>query len=201
MTAKENITENLDALNDVSSHVNSQLKKLETFVARRFDELSMEVNATSQLVDMAEEGLRRHFLEILEVLKAINFHGEGSSPANAGVELDAVVQITEQAANNIMDAADRIVSHLSVNDNWTDEATRKEAVAKINDDIQNIMIACNFQDLTGQRIRKTIENLRKVEERLSNTLEKLGLDTSMAKKSPDLSAGVSQGAVDDIFGN
>lgn len=201
MSTKENITENLDALNDVSSHVNSQLKKLETFVARRFDELSMEVNATSQLVDMAEEGLRRHFLEILEVLKAINFHGEGSSPANAGVELDAVVKITEQAANNIMDAADRIVSHLSVNDNWTDEAVRKEAVSKINDDIQNIMIACNFQDLTGQRIRKTIENLRKVEERLSTTLQKLGLDTSLAVKSPDLAAGVSQGAVDDIFGN
>ena len=198
---ENNIAENIDELNSVASSVDKQLKKLETFVARRFDELSMEVNATSQLVDMAEEGLRRHFLEILEILKAINFHGEGSSPANTGVELEAVVQITEQAANTIMDAADKIVSTLDINDDWKDDAVRKKAIEVINQNIQDIMMACNFQDLTGQRIRKAVENLENVEKRLNETLQKLGLDTSGIPKSPDLSPGTSQGDIDEMFGS
>lgn len=198
---ENNIADNIDELNSVASSVDKQLKKLETFVARRFDELSMEVNATSQLVDMAEEGLRRHFLEILEILKAINFHGEGSSPANTGVELEAVVQITEQAANTIMDAADRIVSTLDINDDWKDDAVRKKAIEVINQNIQDIMMACNFQDLTGQRIRKAVENLENVEKRLSETLQKLGLDTSGVPKSLDLAPGTSQGDIDEMFGS
>ena len=197
---EKNIAENIDSLNNVAGNVNAQLKKLETFVARRFDELSMEVNATSQLMDMAEEGLRRHFLEILEILKAINFHGEGSSPANTGVELEAVVHITEQAANSIMDAADKIVSTLNVDDDWKDDSTRKKAIDNINQNIQDIIIACNFQDLTGQRIRKAIENLENVEKRLNETLQKLGLDTSGVGKSPDLTPGSSQGDIDELFG-
>lgn len=194
------VAENIDDLNHVATHVSSQLKQLETFVARRFDELSMEVNATSQLVDMAEEGLRRHFLEILEILKAINFHGEGSSPANTGVELEAVVQITETAANNIMDAADRIVSCLNAGDDWRDETSRKKTIETINQNIQDIMMSCNFQDLTGQRIRKAIENLQNVETRLNETLQKLGLDTSAVGKSPDLAPGSTQGDIDELFG-
>lgn len=202
MGAKENhMSEDIGDLNNVATHVSSQLKQLETFVARRFDELSMEVNATSQLVDMAEEGLRRHFLEILEILKAINFHGEGSSPANTGVELEAVVQITETAANNIMDAADRIVSCLNADDSWQDEARRQKAIDTINQNIQDIMMSCNFQDLTGQRIRKAIENLQNVETRLNETLQKLGLDTSGVGKSPDLAPGSSQGDIDELFGS
>lgn len=198
---ESSVAENIDDLNNVATHVSSQLKQLETFVARRFDELSMEVNATSQLVDMAEEGLRRHFLEILEILKAINFHGEGSSPANTGVELEAVVQITETAANNIMDAADRIVTCLNTDNNWQEESARRKAIDAINQNIQDIMMSCNFQDLTGQRIRKAIENLQNVETRLNETLQKLGLDTSGVGKSPDLAPGSSQGDIDELFGS
>lgn len=199
MSASENVSD----LSNVVEGVNEKLLKLETFVARRFDELSMEVNATSQLVDMAEEGLRRHFMEILEVLKAINFHGEGSSPANAGVELDAVVKITEEAANQILDSADNIVNLLGEGKNWTDEKTRGETIAKINDRIQLIMTACSFQDLTGQKIRTTIANLKLVEERLSTTLAKLGInitESELAKVEKSVEAGSSQDDIDALFG-
>ena len=47
------------------SNVSQQLNAIETFVKRRFDELSMEVNATAQQVDMAEEGIASRFAEIL----------------------------------------------------------------------------------------------------------------------------------------
>lgn len=199
MSASENVKD----LSNVVEGVNEKLLKLETFVARRFDELSMEVNATSQLVDMAEEGLRRHFMEILEVLKAINFHGEGSSPANAGVELDAVVKITEEAATQILDSADAVINLLGEEKSWVDEKARDNTIAMINERVQSIMTACSFQDLTGQKIRTTIANLKLVEERLSTTLAKLGIsmtESDLAKVEKSVKAGSSQDDIDALFG-
>ena len=146
----------------------------ETFTKRRFDEISMEVNATSQLMGMAEEGMTNRFTEILDVLGAISFHGDGQTAANAGVELDAVISITEQAANRILDAADRIATKLEES-NLVDKIEDGEAAASIHEDINEILMACTFQDLTGQRIRNTIENLKTVEERLSRTLNRIGI--------------------------
>lgn len=92
--------------------VAQRLSTIEQFIARRFDEISMEINATSQQVDMAEEGIIKRFAEILEILKAVSYAGDGSTAANAGVELDAVVEMTEQAANRILDAADHLTSRI-----------------------------------------------------------------------------------------
>jgi hypothetical protein len=35
-----------------------QLGSMESFIRRRFDEISMEINATSQQIDMNEDGIR-----------------------------------------------------------------------------------------------------------------------------------------------
>jgi vacuolar-type H+-ATPase subunit I/STV1 len=88
--------------------VHQSIEELRTFVARRFDEISMEINATSQLLDMAEEDASKRFGEIFETMQAISHKGDGLTPANSGVELEAVVAETEQAANTIMDAVDII---------------------------------------------------------------------------------------------
>jgi chemotaxis protein CheZ len=153
--------------------VASQLQMIEKFIARRFDEISMEINATSQQVDMAEEGIAKRFSEILEVLKAVSYSGDGTTAANAGVELDAVVEMTEQAANRILDAADRITTRIhAAQENGGDV---NSALAEIDQDVEEIFMACSFQDITGQRIRKTLENLKMVEERLSTALDKMGI--------------------------
>lgn len=154
------------------SGVASQLQMIEQFIARRFDEISMEINATSQQVDMVEGGIAQRFGEILEVLKAVSYSGDGSTAANAGVELDAVVEMTEQAANRILDAADRIATRIH------DAKEHGEANTALNDidkDVEEIFMACSFQDITGQRIRNTLDNLKLVEERLSTALDKMGI--------------------------
>jgi chemotaxis protein CheZ len=154
-------------------HVSMQLRALEKFMARRFDEISMEINATAQQVDMAEDGISRRFAEILEMISAISFKGGGMSPANAGVELEAIITDTEDAANRILDAADRISNYLDEDRSGGDvNGITKE---KIRNDIQEILMACTFQDLTGQRIRTTLSNLHQIESRLSSTFERLGL--------------------------
>ncbi|MAH04666.1 MAG: hypothetical protein CL561_03805 [Alphaproteobacteria bacterium] len=163
----------LSAIKELSNRFDT----FETFAKRRFDEISMEVNATSQLMDMAEEGISSRFSEILDLLGAISFHGDGQTAANAGVELDAVISITENAANRILDAADRIATKLEESNLIIDTKTAQTA-ASISEDINEILMACTFQDLTGQRIRTTIENLKAVEDRLSSTLDRIGLSKS-----------------------
>lgn len=153
-----------------------QIKAMEKFIARRFDEISMEINATAQQVDMAEDGIIRRFSEILETLGAISYSGNGRSAANSGVELQAVIDDTENAANRILDAADRIVDYVSNDTNWNEPDKREILRNKIQNDIQEILLACTFQDLTGQRIRNTLNNLHEIESRISSTFERLGIN-------------------------
>lgn len=178
-----------------------QLATIERFVSRRFDEISMEINATSQQVDMAEEGIVRRFAEIVEVLKAISFSGDGRTPANAGVELDAVVDMTEEAANRILDAATR-TTELTEDENidWSTEEARNHLKERIQAEMSEIFMACSFQDVTGQRIRKTLENLKHIEERLNGALEKMGIVVDVVDNPMDQGeVATSQGDIDDIF--
>ncbi|MFP4314248.1 MAG: hypothetical protein ACLFR0_07970 [Alphaproteobacteria bacterium] len=172
---KKDLVEKKEEVLEVSNHIQSQLETLEKFIARRFDEISMEINATSQQVDMAEEGITRKFGEIMEVIQAITHKGGGMSPANAGVELDAVVDMTEDAANRILDAAGRIAALTAQDINWDNEKSRAPALESINKDVEEIFLACSFQDITSQRIKKTLENLKSIEERLGGVLDKLGI--------------------------
>ncbi len=179
--------------------VSEQLAAIETFIKRRFDELSMEVNATAQQVDMAEEGMAKRFSEILEVLHAVTYSGDGSSAANTGVELEAVVDITEEAANKILDAADRIADSLRVSSEWeSDPDKRQVALDAINIDVEQILLACSFQDLTGQRIKQTLQNIRGIEERLSHAMQKMGIEIKTDISERVIRAS-SQEEIDNLF--
>ncbi len=177
-----------------------QLKDMERFVARRFDELSMEVNATSQQVDMAEEGITRRFTEVLEVMKAISFNGDGNTPANAGVELGAVVDMTETAANTILDAAtlvEELVADHSLD--WGDTHTNKGLREIIEGKMNEIIMACEFQDITGQRIRTTLTNLKEIEERLNTALQKMGIVIEVSEPISEANKASSQDEIDQLF--
>lgn len=182
--------------------VNSQLQTLETFIARRFDEISMEINATSQQFDMAEDGIVKRFSEILEILGAIGYAGENASTsANTGVELEAVIEDTEQAANSILDAADRISEYVSDEKDWDEKGRREEIRERIKNDIQEILMACTFQDLTGQRIRNTLNNLHSIEERLSSTFKRLGIEVEPESDlvHQHVREASDQSEIDDMF--
>jgi chemotaxis regulatin CheY-phosphate phosphatase CheZ len=173
-----------DATAELSlAEINKRLDELRCFVSRRFDEVSFEINATSQMVDMNETNMIARFSEILAVLNAISFSGQGKTAHNAGVELDAVVKTTEDAANRILDAASEISQLTRESLNWSDEAARSKRLEAINKQADDILAACAFQDLTGQRIGRTLENIRKAEEDLAETLRQMGikLDCSAIK--------------------
>lgn len=81
-------------------------------------------------------------------------------------ELDAVVGATEEATNQIMDACDEIQQVASGLDG--------ARAAALTGAVTRIFEACNFQDVTGQRITKVVQTLRHIEQRIEGLVEALG---------------------------
>ena len=85
-------------------------------------------------------------------------------------ELDAVVAGTEQATEVILHAAETIedrVGSLSAKLKGDDAGMANDAV----ESVMNIFEACNFQDITGQRITKVVKTMRFIEERIDSMME------------------------------
>ncbi len=76
----------------------------------------------------------------------------------AADELDAIVQSTETATHEIMDAAEAL-------DGLMDSLTPEQADVLMGVTTR-IYEACTFQDITGQRITKVVRTLKSIEERV-----------------------------------
>lgn len=201
---------NDDTITSVANHMAellSQIGTMETFIKRRFDEISMEINATSQQIDMTEDGMAKRFGEILGIVNAISYQGDGTTPANTGVELEAVIADTSKAANTILDNCDRMNALLYPEDPAALEnpENREKLLQDLRDGVQNIMLACSFQDIAGQRIRKTLESINDIEERISGALEGMGVGPESIRAAAasntleTLKSGNSQDDIDALF--
>jgi chemotaxis protein CheZ len=141
-----------------------QFADLHRFVDRRIAELSAEVHAVVQLMDYGEANISGQLTkvhdQIVSMLKA-----PAAATRNSGLELEAVVEVTERAANQIMEAAEAI-------GDWVASGSRDaDSVHRVAERINAIFEACSFQDLTGQRIRRAIEHLQKVEQMLGGMID------------------------------
>ena len=85
-------------------------------------------------------------------------------------ELDAVVLGTEHATEAILSAADIVedrVGNLSAKLTGDDQGMANDAVEAV----MTIFEACNFQDITGQRITKVVKTMRFIEERIDAMMD------------------------------
>jgi chemotaxis protein CheZ len=85
----------------------------------------------------------------------------------AGDELSAIVGATESATNAILDAVERIEKAAN--------AMPGNVAAAITQDVTAIYEACNFQDITGQRISKIVSVLKEVDTTVAELLATLNL--------------------------
>ncbi|SDD28435.1 hypothetical protein [Belnapia rosea] len=137
--------------------------ELRGFIDRRIAELSAEVHATVQLVDYSEENLSGQLTRIHEQIAGL-VAIPAATTRNSGVELEAVVQATEAAANTIMEAAEAIQA-------WLDGDKQDAASLRlVSEKVSSIFEACSFQDVTGQRIRRAIQHLQQVEQMLEGMI-------------------------------
>lgn len=136
---------------------------LRAFVDRRIAELSAEVSASVQLMGMSEEAITARVSEVhAQVARLIAIPASGAR--NSGLELEAVVQATESAADTILEAAEAIQT-------WLDGGAQdKDSIAALTQRVNDIFQACSFQDLTGQRIRRAIKQLQHVETMLEGLM-------------------------------
>ncbi|MBB4312199.1 protein phosphatase CheZ [Roseospira marina] len=138
----------------------------------------------------------------------------------AANELDAIVDATEAATNDILDASETISNHAV---DMLSEMGEADAFAPklrdINEQVGRIMEACNFQDITGQRVNKVVKTLEFIEDRIRTIVEDWGREAFLDLPLPDedvaddpadeskllngpqlANKGLSQDDIDALFG-
>lgn len=118
-------------------------------------------------LDGIQEAILRTKREIA-TLHVTGFKGEEMSRVTD--ELDAVVGGTENATDRILSSAEAIDEAAA---NLTARIKGKDAelAQEIQERVLHIFEACNFQDLTGQRIRKVVNVLVFIEERVMRMMD------------------------------
>lgn len=147
----------------VCGAVRADIAELRTFIDRRIAELSAEVHATAELMDFSESTVLGQLGKIREEIAGF-VALPSSATRNSGLELEAVVEATETAANRILEAAEAI-------GDWARQGrTDPAAMNALTAHVDAIFEACAFQDLTGQRIRRAIQHLQQIETMLTDIL-------------------------------
>ncbi len=175
----------------ITAAIRAEIGDLRSFVDRRIAELSAEIHATVDLMDFSENNLSGQLKGIKEQITGL-IAMPAAATHNSGLELEAVVQATEAAANRIMEAAEAISDWLR------DGSADPASVQAVNEKVNAIFEACSFQDVTGQRIRRAIQHLQQVETMLTDIVpegETAGAPAPAAGDNPDL----LQDAVDSMF--
>ncbi len=96
---------------------------------------------------------------------------QGEEMARVTDELGAIVTGTEQATEQILAAAEEIDGVAGDLQAALRQTGNIEQVADIQDKVVRIFEACNFQDLTGQRITKVVNALRFIEDRVIKMMD------------------------------
>jgi chemotaxis protein CheZ len=134
----------------------------------------------------------------------------------ASNELDAVVDATEQATHTILqsaETADELAERIK-------QSTQDEFISRAAEEVRELILkifeACNFQDITGQRITKVVNTVKFIEDRVNAMIaiwgkesfaeievpEPPAIDPDHALLSGPQSAehAVSQDDIDKLFG-
>jgi chemotaxis regulatin CheY-phosphate phosphatase CheZ len=178
------------------------IEKLERSVVQRNEGIEPE-RVRVDLVEMMN-AITRTKAEIAAIRPPRN---SDSHIGQASSELDAIVDTTEKATSDILAAAERVQEMA-----WKlrERGVDASVCDLIDSHAAEIYTSCSFQDLTGQRIRKVVEVLRFLEDRIDAMIRIWRLDdldfvqTNGAKPAPQVrgpsNGGLHQHAVDEIIG-
>lgn len=97
-------------------------------------------------------------------------------------EIGMIVETTESAANQIMQAVEEILA-------LSNDVAPIDYRASVEEKCLSVMEACSFQDLTGQRITKVVETLLTIEDKLAALAEVLGEAAEEAAAAEEAPAG------------
>ncbi len=125
--------------------------------------------------------LRRELIDLFQHIQKIRkeiaaIRSPGSDPdrfSEMTDELDAVIADTEQATQTIMEKAEDIDSIVQNAAKKAKDADQNELV-RASENVGEIIVACSFQDITGQRVQKVVKSLKFIEERVNKLISMWG---------------------------
>ncbi|WGS21895.1 MULTISPECIES: protein phosphatase CheZ [unclassified Bradyrhizobium] len=118
-------------------------------------------------LDLIHDAISRTKREIA-VLHGKSFNGEEMAKVNG--ELGAVVGGTEQATQQILEATEAIDQAATVLSKNITPDQQKRLSEDIQERVVSIFEACNFQDLTGQRISKVMQTMKFIEQHINEMM-------------------------------
>lgn len=129
-----------------------------------------EVYALRQEIDAMKAAITQTKREIASLYKS---EEEGKGMRRVAGELDAVVSATEEATGSILSGLEDIEAYANML-RASGGSGAGDEIGAILDRVISMYEACNFQDLTGQRITKIVNVLKFVEERLDKMIDVWG---------------------------
>jgi chemotaxis protein CheZ len=123
-------------------------------------------------LDVIGEAIKQTRGEI-EALQGQGFDSDRITRARR--ELEAVVEGVEQGTERILKAAEQIDETANMLAALVKTTHEKGMAQDIQERLTQIYEACNFHDLTGQRINKTVVTLKMVEDHLARMMEIWGV--------------------------
>jgi len=209
---------------DIIARVRQLLSQLETgdvIGARSSISMLNEVRENSLFKDLGK--LTR---ELHETLKSINIGSGDQHMPSVQVRLQAVIKVTEDAANITMDGIEATIPISNalateariLHEKW-DRLGRHEmspeefralypsmlefmksvekSAASIHDKLEQVLVAQNYQDLTGQAIKKVMDVVTDLEKRLVHLVALTAEAGSTVESADGKSIEVKAAASDD----
>jgi chemotaxis protein CheZ len=152
----------------------SFLDPAQRLAADVIDAYRREIGEVYQLraeLEAMKEAITSTKLEIASIHRS---EYEGKGMRRVAGELDAVVGATERATTTILAAVEEIETQANMLRAAGATTGNNDCVGIILDRVIGMYEACNFQDLTGQRITKIVTVLKFVEERLDRMIDVWG---------------------------
>jgi chemotaxis protein CheZ len=162
----------------VSREVAGAQALLETYRAQieQCEKLKVEL-------DLIHNAISRTKREIA-VLHGTSFNGAEMAKVNG--ELGAVVGGTEQATQQILEAAEAIDQAATALAKVTSPDQQRILSEEIQERVVSVFEACNFQDLTGQRISKVMATMKFIENHITVMMDIWGGVDAIKAHAPHL---------------
>lgn len=140
----------------------------------------LETAFVRQNADGHSDRIRHELIEMSEAISqtrreiaAIKAPHEESQLVTATEELGSIVQSTEKATSDILEAAEDVQEIAWV---LREKGVDGETCDRLDQRATDIYTACSFQDITGQRTGKVVEALHYLEKRVNSMVDIWGLE-------------------------
>ena len=162
------------------------------FIDRRIAEMSAELAASVELEEMNDQSMQDKLVEVSNMLSEIAQEKLHQQINASDVALEYIIDTTQKASGNIMDAADRLEKLVfdSDTEGYINVANFKEYIAEIYS-------ACSFQDLVGQKAHKVKNNLISLDGLMDGTLD--DAEAIQPDATTENAEDVDQNAIDKLF--